>query len=58
MKPPPEPLVRCQPTEGGQYAPICGVLWAFYKTPTARLACNIRAADMEMVQGDTAPKVA
>ena len=58
VKPPPGPPVRCRPTGQVQYAPICGVLWALYKTPTARLACNIRAADMAMVQGDTAPKVA
>ena len=58
VKPPPGPLARCQPTGQVQYAPICGVLWALYKTPTARLACSIRAADMAMVQGDTATKVA
>ena len=58
VKPPPGPPVRCRPTEGVQYAPICGALWAFYKTPTAQPTRNLRVADIAMAQGDTALKVA
>ena len=58
VKPPPGPPVRCRPTGQVQYAPICGVLWAFYKTPTAQPTRNLRVADIAMAQGDTALKVA